>query len=234
LPSTLARCGYVVVVPNHNPGILASPADVQAAMRDVDWVRNQWSGADWIDKRSTSITVAGHSNGALVAAAVAAAHPEIGAFVSLGGHHPNPPDNFEVLLTVSVPSFYMWTKTNQLEDLDGLWEGLPASKYAAVYEGQHFDYLSESDISGVPRGPCPHIPGVAADLAALFVSSNVASLTQIPIGLTKPQVQLTPEQAIYAGGNLASLDQINTHPGCRVDLRWKVSGVTGSRRLGPP
>ena len=234
LPSTLARCGYVVVVPNHNPGIQAPPAAVQAAMRDLDWVRNEWSESNWVDKRPTSITVAGHSNGSLVAAAVAAAHPELGALVSWGGHHPNPPDNFELLRTVTVPSFYMWTKRNTLEDLDGLWEALASpTKYAAMYEGEHFDYLDELDISGVPRGPCPHMPGVAADLAALFISSNVASLTRIPVDLTIPKVQLTAEQEIYAGGNLMSFDQVNNHPGCRIDLRWNVNGVSGSRRLGP-
>jgi len=47
------------------------------------------------------------------------------------------PDNFELLRTVTVPSFYMWTKRNFLEDLDGLWEALAPPKSAAMYEGEH-------------------------------------------------------------------------------------------------
>lgn len=234
LPSTLARCGYVVAVPNHNPGVIATTADIQAAMRDIDWVRNQWSGQDWVDKRPTSTAVAGHSNGAVLAAAVAAAHPEMAALVSLSGQH-TPPDDIDVLLNgVAVPSFYMWTKRNPAEDIDPYWNGFKPPKYAAVYEGEHFDYLDPADISGVPRGPCPLIGAVAADLVSLFISSNLASLTQVPIDLSKPQVQLTPQQQIYAGGNLLSLDQINSEPGCSVDLRWNVHGVIGSRHLGPP
>ncbi len=253
LPSTLARCGYVVVVPNHVAygDYEASPADIAAVMRDVDWVRTQWSEAEWVDQRPTSTALAGHSNGARLAGATILAHPEIGAFVSLSGGYAGW-DRLSELPTIATPSFFMWAKlraptpgvlaTNSEEDLDivpprrgsaaaSMWDELAMPKHAAVFEGHHFDYLDDS--GGWPRGACPHIGALAADLTALFISSNLASLTQVPLDLSPPQVQLTPNQQRYAQGHLSSFDQVRIDPRCKVELRWSVGGVTGSRALGP-
>ena len=241
LASTAARCGYVVVVPRHDATPTPSTQDVALAIRDVDWVRNQWSESEWVAKLPKFTAVGGHSNGALLAAEVADAHPDFGALVSLGGHFGGgvlEEGPYATLRRVTIPSFLMWTPSSNQENLGaGLWEGLTQRKYAAVYQGTHFDYLEASDTGTLPRGACPYIAGVAADMVTLFmtrwIDPQFPGLVQIPIDLRRPQGQLTSAQASYADGQFASLDQISVQVGCRLDLRWNISGSTGSRLLGP-
>ncbi len=244
LGSTLARCGYVVVVPQLSNGDTNAPISNDAAtiaaavadtMSDINWVRTQWRGAPWVDQRPTSTAVVGHSRGGVLAAEVAAAHPEMGAFVSLSGAFFDTTDPPAILQAVTVPSFYQWG-TGALFDDPGQWDqlGKPKSKYAAIYQrGEHFDYVEAIDAGGARRGPCAFTGRVANALAALFISSNVASLTQIPINLSKPSASLTPLQAIFAADHLRALDLINNERGCRVDLKWNVDGTIGAREIGP-
>lgn len=240
----LARCGYVVVAPNHGAELPKSdraPELVAQAMADVAWVREQWSESKWVDKTSTAVM--GHSYGALLAARVAAAHPEIGALVSLSGGYHELNDPLQALQAVTVPSFFMWAQggnaiTEAYEELDGvdrLWDKLTQLKYAAPFQGEHFDYLRAGDAGGAERGPCTLIPGAAADLAALFISAHVpvpSTQTTVPRALTKPNVQLTPEQELFAGAHLSSIEQILTDRHCRIDLRWRLGTLGVSRRLG--
>jgi pimeloyl-ACP methyl ester carboxylesterase len=244
----LARSGYVVVAPNHDaiePVPERAPELVAKVMADLGWVREQWSESKWVDKQLTSTAVMGHSFGALLGARVAAAYPEIGAFVSLSGGYIELTDALAAMQAVAAPSFFMWGQggdpiVSSFEELDGrlkLWDKLTQPKYAAPFQGEHFDYLRDADAGTADRGPCAAlIGGAAADLATLFISAHVPvplTHTQIPIGLTKPQVQLTQDQQFYAGNHLSSIDQIGSRAGCRIDLRWDVNGAKGSRRLGP-
>jgi pimeloyl-ACP methyl ester carboxylesterase len=240
LPGIIARCGYVVVVPDHNPQLIESDPGraVADAMADIEWVRHQWSDAEWVDKRPTSTVIAGHSYGALIAARFAAAH-QVGALVSLSGPYGLDGRSRAALQAVTAPSFFMWGKgfgppPTESEDLDeqGFWSHLTQDRYAAVFQGEHFDYVEASDAGGAPRGPCAHIGGAAGDLAALFIAANIASLTRVGVDLRKPQVQLTPQQEIYAGGHLNNLDLFG--PECKMTLRWKVGGATGGRQFGMP
>jgi dienelactone hydrolase len=241
IPSVLAQSGYVVVVPNHDAPLPINDvtAIVTAAMNDVAFARTTWPESKWVDKRPTSTAVVGHSFGALLGARVAAAHPEIGAFVSLGGRFQDFDDRLESLQAITMPSLFMWGKGLIFEDLDGnpkLWDPLTQPKYAAVYNGQHFDYLPAASTGDEVRGPCGLIGGASASLAALFVSANVpvsVSRTKIPIELTKPKVDLTPKQQFYGNGALGALDDIQQVQACRIDLRWKLPAGTGSRKLGP-
>lgn len=248
VPIALARSGYVVIVPSHTallPNAENAPAGVAAAVRDLDWIMTDWHGADRLDKRATSTVVAGHSYGALLAARVAAAR-EVGAFVSLSGPYQELNDRLGLLQSIKCPSFFMFSTGNdgplslvfeQINDpsqpANNLWDQLSQDRYAATFDGGHFDYLQPSDTGGEFRGACSLVAGVAADLAALFVASNVQSLTAVPIDLRKPQVQLTPAQQDLAIVYLQSVDQIATRPGCRVNLKWSVDGTTGARQLGP-
>jgi pimeloyl-ACP methyl ester carboxylesterase len=209
---SLARSGFVVVVPSHDANI-PSAADVTKADADLNFVRNQWSDSAWVAKQPELTAVAGHSFGALAAAQIAGAHPEFGAFVSLGGGFSelaNPPDTFNAL---HIPSFFMWAKGLGFEDLDGgaaggQWNPLPINKYAAVYQGQHFDYLRPQDRGTAAQGPCDLIGGVAGDLAALFIARNIRvplSPIQVSVDLKPPQAQLTPQQEFFAGNHLTAL-----------------------------
>jgi hypothetical protein len=237
LASTLARCGYVVVVPSHDSTFTIPTENAVINLVPIlNWVRTNWSESEWVAKLPRYTAIAGHSNGALLAAAFVAKYADTGAFVSLGGNHAAPPDNIVTLTKIKVPSFYMWTKTNPAEDLDnGIWNSLTVPKYAGVYQGTHFDYLEPADTGTLLRGACPHIPAAAADLVTLFIASQLQlnTLTGIEVDLKKPQAQLTSEQSFYAGGHLSSFDEINNHIGCNINLQWNISGVNGSRIIGP-
>jgi len=240
LPATIARCGYVVAVPSHSAQQLESDpaATVAAAIADIEWLRSGWIGSQWIDKRPTSTVVAGHSYGALIAARTAAQH-EVGALVSLSGPYIQDGASRQALRQVTAPCFFMWGErglTNQDDDLDQVmfWSNqLKQNRYAAVYQGEHFDYVDAVHTGDAPRGPCAALGAAAADLAALFVAANIASLTAVGVDLRKPQVTLTPEQQVFAQDHLLGLDQF-TGPGCHMTLRWVVDGQTGARQFGLP
>lgn len=238
LPSTIARAGYVVVVPEHNAALWDSDPDqaVADALRDLEWVRNQWSGSRWLDKRPTSTVIAGHSYGALISALLVSRN-QVGAFVSLGGPYILHGNALNALKTVTVPSFFMWARTSgDFENLDNVhfWEQtLTQNRYAAVYVGDHFDYVDASDTGPTARGACAHVGGVAGDLAALFIAANIQSLTHVDAGLHKPQplTPLTPEQKVFADSYLNNLDFFMP-PDCSMTLRWNVDGATGARQFG--
>jgi pimeloyl-ACP methyl ester carboxylesterase len=249
-PVALARSGYVVVVPRHGavlPTAEAAPAQVDAAMRDIEWVRTQWGEAKWVDQRPASTAVVGHSFGALLAARIAVAQPQIAAFVSLGGGFHQLDDATQLLQSIRAPSFFMFSSDAgrrfepflQFERIDGdpqpsknVWTTLTQDKYAAVYAGAHFDYLDAEQSGSAPHGDCSLIGGVAADLVALFIASNLQSLTRVPVDLEKPKPPLTPAQEALAIQHLVSVDRIDQAPGCRVDLKWRVAGTSGARTLG--
>lgn len=250
VPVGLARSGYVVVVPRHDallPGADNSPALVTLAMRDIEWVRTEWHEAKWVAQNLRSTAVAGHSFGALLAARVAAAHPEITAFVSLGGGFLQLNDPGPLLRSIAVPSFFMFSADGgerfepflQFERIDNnpaasnnLWPTLTQSKYAVTYDGAHFDYLDPEMSGTAPHGGCSLIGGVAADLTALFIASTVQSLTAVPVDLKKPTPPLTDAQQALAIQHLTSVDRIGNVPPCRVDVKWRVGGEEGMRTLG--
>lgn len=243
LPAVLARCGYVVAVPSHAaafPGEAGSPGET-LALDVIDWVRDGWEHDRWVDKRPEATAVAGHSYGALLAARVAAARPSISAYVGLSGPFTEFGNPVPVLQGIGAPSFFMWATGNPItgafENLDGggMWNQVPSPKAAAVHPGEHFDYISPT-ACGEPRGPCTLIQGVAADLAALFITRYAplaSSTASIPVDLEPPSVTLTPQQQFFAGAHLSGLSQIATREGCDVDLRWQDGGASGSRQLGP-
>ena len=238
LPATIARCGYVVAVPSHTAQQIES--DPAATVADIEWLRSGWTGSRWIDKRPTSTVVAGHSYGALIAARTAAAH-EVGALVSLSGPYIQDGVSRQALRQVTVPCFFMWGddktgQTNGRDDLDQamFWtDQLEQNRYAAVYQGEHFDYVDAANTGGAPRGPCAQVGAACADLAALFVAANIASLTAVGVDLRKPSATLTPPQQVLAQDHLMGLDQF-TGPGCHMTLRWVVDGQTGARQFGLP
>ncbi|MBV1855912.1 alpha/beta hydrolase [Catellatospora tritici] len=242
--AVLARCGYVVAVPSH-PALLSQNGEDPAltdAANYLAWVRNQWDHRRWVSHQADSTAVVGHSYGGLLGARVMAANPAFGAFVSLGAPYAEINDRMAVLTSIGRPSFFAWaTEGNSLgqifEDLDGpthIWDNLPQPRYAAVYEGEHFDYLRPQDVGSDLRGPCPLVGGAMADLVALFLATHVPvplGRTRVPVELTPPKVELTPQQEFFAGAHLQGVAQFQATPGCRLDLRWNVDGKQGSRTI---
>jgi pimeloyl-ACP methyl ester carboxylesterase len=238
----LARSGYVVVAPLHSPNPTPDGADalIAAAKTDIDWVRNTWHEAKWVSRASKTVTVVGHSYGGIEAARIAAGWPEVAALVSLSGPYLELNDANNLFSSISCPSLFMFSKTpgveyEQIEDNpnpnNNFWEKLPGDRYAAAFEGQHFDYLDSSASANAPRGPCTQIGQLAADLTALFVASNVQSLTRVPIELRKPDVVLSDAQQNLAIQHLPAIDK-SWGEECKIQLKWRVVGEEGERTIG--
>ena len=240
----LASSGYVVAVPRYDAAL---PQDgsplVTFALQVIDWVRNSWEHAEWVDKRPEAVAIAGHSYGALLAARVAQARPETGAYVGLSGpweeFHSFGIDPLSVLQGIGAPSLFMWSTDAFFENMDhgGLFDALPAPRHAMVHDGQHFDYLAPGDVCDKPRGACPWIERVAAELTALFLARyllQARSDIDIPVDLVPPPVTLTPKQQFYGGADFTGLQAIASDRACSaVDLRWLDGDEAGTRKLGP-
>lgn len=235
IPVALARSGHVVLVPHHSPNA-ATPASAMDPA--VDWLFASWHGAPWVNRRIESRAVIGHSYGALIAARYAAAHPGIGAMGSLGGVFTEDTDPTGLLASIPCPAFFMFADGDPFEDLrfpvaGPLISKVPGDRYACIYTGSHFDYLEQSFPGVDERGPCSMVAEVAADLLALFVGSNLHSLTRIAVDLKPPVVQRTPEQEALAIQYLHAQDRVRGRDGCAIKLQWTVSGETGERRIAP-
>jgi pimeloyl-ACP methyl ester carboxylesterase len=237
----LARSGYVVVAPLHNAR-LPTPENAQtlidAATADVEWVRNSWREAKWVTRKGKPVTVVGHSWGAIQASRIAAGWTEVGALVSLGGTYLELNDVASLFGSIACPSLFMFSKTQYLEAVEDnsnpnndYWRTLPGDRYAAIFDGEHFDYLDASASGTAPRGHCTQICQLAADLTALFVAGQVQSHTQIPVDLHKPQVVLSEAQQALAIQHLPAIDK-NWGEACRMQLKWRVGGQEGKRTIG--
>lgn len=237
----LARSGYVVVAPLRATRLTtpeSGPAMLAAAQADVNWVRTAWKEAKWVS-RAPNVTVVGHSYGALEATYIANNWPEVAALASLGGPWLEPTDAAQTFRSIRVPSLFMFQpgglgferiEENPTEAAN-FWREIPTATYAAIYEGEHFDYLDAGLSGSAPRGPCAQIGQLAADLVALFVAAHVHSLTAVPIKLTKPAVTLSPEQEPFAVQHLPAIDK-TWGDECTIKLKWRTSQGSGERMIG--
>lgn len=238
----LARSGYVVIAPLHGallPIPEAAPALISAAIADVEWVRNSWHEAKWVARGSMPVTVIGHSYGALQAARIAAGWPEIGALISLSGPYLELNDVAALIASIRCPSLFMFSQSSgvefeRIEDNpnpnNNFWRSLSGDRYAAIFNGEHFDYLEPSASGSAPRGHCA-IGQLVADLSALFVASTVQSLTQVPVELSKPNVTLSNAQEALAIQHLPAIDK-PWGESCRIRLKWRVGGSENARWIG--
>lgn len=237
IPIALARSGHVVLVPNLDLG-METPAS--AVNPVVDWLFANWHGAPWTNHRIRARAVIGHSYGALLGARYAIANPEIAAYASLGGvFGQDEAIGIPLLKSIGCRSFFMFVHDNFHEDLEMPFQGsarillVPADRYACIYKGEHFDYLQPNAIGTANRGPCPAIPQLSADLLALFIGSQLQSLTPIPLDLTPLSVSLTPAQESLAIQWLQAQPRICGEEGCDVTLQWMFGGEAHHRVIAP-
>jgi hypothetical protein len=246
VPAALARSGYVVLVPSHSQNRPTDGSEAPYVSSFIDWARNVWDYAGWLDPRPDALAVAGHSFGGILTARVAKIRNDISAFVSLSGAWGTlGRDNMlDALGSLRKPTFFMWSETANgfwNESLDGLqaWDVLRCQRYGCVFDGGHFDYirLLGTDCGEKP-GDCNLTKTVSADLVALFLSRYLrvtGSTTSIPYDLTLPDIPpLSPQQQSFASGNLTGLRLLEetTNRACRFDLRWKLNPMQGGRHLG--
>jgi hypothetical protein len=253
LPAVLAKSGYVVVAPSTKAG-LPLTENSQAAVDAIDvldWVRGVrpipsvlakakegvsvlqgWEHAKWVDQQPGSTAIIGHSRGAVIAAFVLRARPNISSFVGLGGVFGIAP---QLLQSIAGPKFFMWADLRADEDLEsiGLWQNVATPRHVANYPGGHFDYLPPWPGCDFVR-TCPPVESLAADLIALFIARHTPvrlSLADIPVSLDPPDVTLTPNQQFFGADNLSGLRQFASQAECSMRLRWDVPGSSDSREL---
>jgi pimeloyl-ACP methyl ester carboxylesterase len=239
----LARSGYVVVAPKHDPTApdADQSAEVALSLNALDWVRDKWEHRQWVDPRPEATAVVGHSWGALLASRVRQARPTISAYAGLSGPWQDYADPQPNLAGIAPPSFFMWGTSESYSvnlGTGALWNVVPFGKTQAAFKGNHFDYLDPKywQCPNVPQVSCSLTDLAAADLVALFVSRHVPgslSTAHIPPSLIPPPVTLTFEQQFFAGGHLQGIAGIETKAGCGIDLKWEDPDESSSRHLGP-
>ena len=248
LPAVLARCGYVVVMPDLHLGAPSGNDAEQALIgRLAGWARSQWAHADLVMPAPATALV-GHSWGAGLLGHVAAESPDsYAAYVSLSG--------VEVPGEVhrsTMPKLLAWGGDLTLEVLGvqvSQWELLtPPAHVAEFQDAGHWDYLPAGrsacdDLDGRPqRGTCPLTPFLAGDIVACFLTRYLRpegvpifdwgpfQLFVIARSLRPPASfphYLTTEQAFFAGGHLQAWRVVPSHDDCGVTLRWVIDGDVG-------
>ena len=122
---------------------------------------------------------------------------------------------------------------------DGNWNALPGEKHKLVFEdGEHWDYVPPSVTTcDNTASACGLIDDLAADFTAVFLSKYMppeeAGILPgfIDPNLVLPAVSLSPQQAFFAGGHLASFGLVGPDANCSATLTWVTSDGSGSRTL---
>lgn len=248
IPAQLARCGYVVAVPLLPDTSLGTfpwadaNRDLPLLVDLVDWVRTGWDGREVL---APETGVAGHSYGGLMAGRLAV---EIGAAAYAGlsavwrDWLPPPP---LPLPDLAAPAFFCWGTDDLVNAVlsgsgAGPWNVTNPPKHQVVFDGAaHWDYLppGATTCEGF-RGNCNLVQSLAADLTAAFFSKYMPPeratrlSTRIPASLVPPPLDLSDEQAFFAGGHLFGLAQIAGNADCTLTHTWTLAGgETGSMTL---
>lgn len=246
LPATLARCGYVVIVPDLD---LGAPSGNEAEQRLIgqlsSWARTRWEHKDVVMPAPATALV-GHSWGGGLLGHVAGDSPgQYAAYVSLSGVEvPGSVGN------AAIPKLMTWGDDFALE-VPGVqisqWDRLRAPIHVAEFhQAGHWDYLPagrsacDVDQNGQPaRGTCTLTPFLAADIVSCFLTRYLRpegvgtggwlNPFRISKSLKPPlfsQIFLTNEQRFFAGGHLMSWGAVESREACGVTLRWKIGGET--------
>jgi Chlorophyllase enzyme len=235
LPAQLARCGYVVVVPELPEiasGTLPSDANADLALigQFLNWIRTGWEFRATVLPSATGLVA--HSRGGGLAARYVSEVGGIAAFASLSGHGLVGNTNF------GIPKLLTWgvngPDTSSLTASD--WQALPRPKHRAEFDGiGHFDYLPAGrSTCDQPRGSCSSTPGLSWELVSMFFGRYLQPegapdlKGTIPSSLLPPKLSdlgLTQDQQFYAGGWLSAFANISSHPGCKVSLTWELSAA---------
>ena len=241
LPATLARCGYVVLVPELSG---ASPNGNEAEQEMVaalgSWARSTWSGHESL-MPSPATALIGHSHGGGNTSRIVGRSPhEYAAFVSLSGVGVGGTD---------VPKLFMvgngFGEVLGVPISEGV-ESLSEPAHYVVLEGAgHWDYLRQGRTSceANTRGPCSINHQVATDIVACFltrylrpegvpfVSLGPFDFFRVERSLRPPRFWkflLTNEQEFFAGGHLSSWGLAAERDECGLTSYWKVGGERGS------
>ena len=241
----VARCGYVVVVPEL-PGMLSgtnprmNDSDLQLLRDVIGWMRGRSPIKGTILPEPATALI-GHSYGGLLAgrlaaeSAISALISLSGAWIDWGSDSPSPDQALE------IPKLYAWgTGSGDGHFVyDGGWDRAPIPKHKLVLQGaNHWDYVGVRSVECASifdeAGPCGLVPYITGDIVTLFLGKYLPpeywpSLPgQIHESLLPPTLSLTPEQSFYASGHFSSFTRL-AELGCRLTTSWHTAAGTGSR-----
>ncbi|PSR53059.1 hypothetical protein AHMF7605_05725 [Adhaeribacter arboris] len=240
LPAQLARCGYVVVVPEM-PGISIHPSHPEHPSltrlgQIVTWMRLGWPHSNLLYSSAVHTGIIGHSFGALLAARFASMN-QLAAFVSIAGVWEDWPSGPLPIQGWNKPSLFVRGTDDWFTNVSNtLWSSLALQKHLAIFkDGRHWDYLQSGTSSCENgRGPCTRTPVITADVISMFFAKYLppkytsALSLRIPDSLIPPlPLQLTFEQEFYAGAHLTGFP-ISNGSGCTLTLSWETYNGSGS------
>jgi pimeloyl-ACP methyl ester carboxylesterase len=180
-----------------------------------------WSGREWLSGSST-LALAGHSYGALLAGRLAVALP-CTAYVSIGAGW----DDYEggpaasPVASLPVPSLFLYG-TADYHAAQPIWNVVPTPTHRVILQdGTHWDHVDSSATTcGEANGPCGLVDALTADLTAVFLSKEMR-VAGIADSLKPPSFTLSGEQIFYAGNHLTSFDLL-PQAGCGVTIEWST------------
>jgi hypothetical protein len=245
IPSLLARCGYVVAVPDLvRTGGGADPdsggGDLDLLHDLIGWMRTSWEYADTL-MPPPATGLAAHSHGCGLIAHLASMFPnEITAWAGLSGVSE---EGYMPIAQYGFPKLFIWgsgnaeaaqTTFNPFPPSLG-WDSIAAPKHSVVLRGvDHFDYIPPGHSTcGTVRGDCPLTPVMAAELLMMFFGrylrpENAPDLRgPIPSSLMPPKfasLHLTNLQVFYAGDFLTGFENLNTDSSCGARMAWDIGG----------
>ncbi|QMU28342.1 alpha/beta hydrolase family protein [Adhaeribacter radiodurans] len=240
LPAQLARCGYVVVVPEM-PGISIHPSNpdhpsLTRLAQIVTWMRSGWPHSNLLFSSAAHTGIIGHSYGALLGARFAV-QQQLAAYASIAGVWEDWPSGSLPIAGFTKPTLFIRGTDDWFTNVSNLlWSSLALQKHMTVFkDGRHWDYLPAGmSTCENGRGPCTRTPVITADIVSMFFAKYLqpkftsALSLRIPDSLVPPlPLQLTYEQEFYAGSHLTGFP-ISSNSGCTVTLSWETYNGSGS------
>lgn len=255
LPATLARCGYVVLVPELPATGGGTPPGSNEAEQDLiddlaDWARSGWEHGGLVMPAPATALV-GHSFGGGLTARVAARSP--GRYAAHAGL--SAVEYTGDLVRSGLPKLLFWGDDLTLEVLTvpmSSWEDqfTAPTHVVEVLGGGHWDYLPPGRSAcehgtADGRGPCGLVPFLAADIVACFLTrylpppdlpeislpwpfGSIPFLFTIHPSLRPPVLILSDEQKFFAGGHLSAWQLVEGRDECGLRLGWKTASSSGS------
>lgn len=245
LPGQLARCGYVVVVPE-----LPSTGGGNYPWDDVTDLRRIANLISWLQGMSpykymllpSRTGVVGHSWGALLGARIPA-QMTVSAYASVNGGWGEHPNTIAALGSLMMPTLHCWGTgmSDAFAQLNpGHLNALATPNHTVSFrDAEHWDCLPAGRTTCQRwRGTCSLVGQLVGDIVCTFFGKYLPPeqwpqlRAQIPDTLIAPPMNLTFEQEIFAGGHLRSLIRIGDQPGCSVTLAFRnMTGQVGSVTL---
>lgn len=234
LGSTLARAGYVVLVPSYDAP--NSDEDLERLVRLIRWVRSDSSPYASMLKPPPKTGLVGHSYGAaMTVRAIKEKQVPVGGFAMLSP---------QGSVRTDIPEPVLWTwgdGADQTADprLD-FWEPSQPAHAVQFVGAEHHDYLryGRVDCAKSQQNDVRLMPHLAADIVTLFFGRYLPQdrprrrdrwfpwplLPRVSAKLRPVKWPLTTEQKFFAGGWFSSWAPLDTGNHEPVHMHYRARG----------